>query len=231
MLDWRYEVMDMSLSEMLDVKERNEDYTNNIFSSTSLKENIITFKMISKTLSAAGAKVEELEEQDFLNHRVFVSAQRELIRLMAEMAKDFKPGASEVILYQTGHISKFFGVSQTTISNWVMQNRFEGIVRTEAGKHVEIPSNTLFTYPNGKQVYVREIVERYEERMRKIREEENAEEESNFLEYRLREYEDRYGSIDKLEQEIESGIRPASDGGLDLDVWRYLVKRRAVLLV
>lgn len=38
--------MDMSLTDVLEVQERQQDYAKNIFSSPKLKENIITYNML-----------------------------------------------------------------------------------------------------------------------------------------------------------------------------------------
>lgn len=221
--------MNMSLIEILDVKERNEDYAHNIFSSKSLKENIITYKLLSNLVRKAGFRVPDVDEVTLVTDQsMFEKAQRELVEsltLIAAAAVEAEP----ITRYSTGQIARFFGVSQTTISNWISQGRFEGVVRAESGKHVEIPSDTAFTYPSGKTVLVKDMAERFQERQQLAAEQLDAESEAKFIERKIKQFEDKYGTLDKLRQEIEDGARSAADGGLDLDVWNYLAQRRVAL--
>lgn len=217
----------MSLAEILDVKERKEEYARIFFSPDKLKENLIMFKLISNLVRKTGGSLSEIDEISLLDASVFEHAQQELIDSLASVASIATVEAEPILQYSTGQIARFFGVSQTTISNWIAQDRFEGVVRPDIGKHVEIPSDTIFKYPSGRLVCVKEVVDKYEAKEKRLAA--NTETESDFIERKIKGYEEKYGAIELLREQLEKGVRNAGDGGLDLDVWEYLMQRRDAL--
>ncbi|THF84133.1 hypothetical protein [Cohnella fermenti] len=80
-----------------------------------------------------------------------------------------------------------------TIVTWgIGMGRFKDIERIP-GKHVELPGDTEFTYPNGKIVTIQEAADEFEEGMRLARGEELAEPEDLFL--RIASHNTRTGEI------------------------------------
>jgi hypothetical protein len=64
--------------------------------------------------------------------------------------------------YSTGQLAKYFGVSITTINNWIAAGRFLGVERPERNKQVRVSENTLWVSPAGEKIPVRDIVDSYE---------------------------------------------------------------------
>lgn len=221
--------MDMSLTEKLEVTERVDDFARIMFSSEKLRENVIVFKMISSLVRKAGADFEEVNEMRLMDKSTFQLLQNQLVQSLATIAttETLKPELLET--YSTGQIAKYFGVSQTTISKWIAQGRFEGVSRDEPGRHVEITSDTYFNYPSKKRVQVRDVVVRYKERERQF--ENNTESEMDFVIRNIGVYEDKYGSLDVLREKIQSGALKSAEASMDLDVWAYFLQRRDKLIV
>jgi transposase len=63
--------------------------------------------------------------------------------------------------YSTGQLAKFFGVSITTVNNWIAAGRFIGVERSKKNKHARISEHTLWVSPTEEKIPVREIVETY----------------------------------------------------------------------
>lgn len=217
--------MEMSVSEMLELQERRLEYVKNIFSSEKVRENIIVYKLLHRAAVAAGLDLREPAEETLLDSNTFMFYQSELLSALNEI--DWKRPRREIRSYATGDLSKFFGVSHTTINKWITAGRFKNVVRVP-GKHVEVSGDTEFTYPsNAKVVTVQEAADRFEERQRIAMQEVIEEPEEVFVAKRIAQYEEKYGSIESLEEAVDSGN---TDGDLDLDVWRYLLRRRLLLV-
>lgn len=74
-----------------------------------------------------------------------------------------------VIHYTTGEISKFFGVSITTIHNWIEEGRLTGVDKYERNKQVRIASNAVWKAQNGTEYTISEIVRMYNEEQDKLK--------------------------------------------------------------
>lgn len=66
------------------------------------------------------------------------------------------------VIYTTGEISKYFGVSITSVNNWIKDGRFVGIQKKELYKQARIPGNALFKLNNGEMVEVQEVIKDWE---------------------------------------------------------------------
>jgi hypothetical protein len=127
-------------------------------------------------------------------------------------------------LYTTGQLSKFFGVSITSINNWINEDRFIGIQRTLRNKQVRIPENATWRSPNGELISVKEIVEMWnKENSKQVGI--NRNEEMTALQNEINFFEKKYGGpyekTLKLKEQInESELQ-------DKEEWEYLLKRIA----
>lgn len=63
--------------------------------------------------------------------------------------------------YSTGELSEFFGVSVTTINNWISEGRFEGVKRDVPHQRIFITKDTIFSAPTGLSYPVRNVIEAY----------------------------------------------------------------------
>ena len=70
--------------------------------------------------------------------------------------------AESVRQYSTREIARYFGVSITTINNWIAEDRFVGIQKSGPRKHARIPESALWRTSTGEGIPVQEIIQAYE---------------------------------------------------------------------
>lgn len=125
-------------------------------------------------------------------------------------------------LYTTGQLSKFFGVSITSINNWINENRFIGIQRSSRNKQLRISEKAMWRSLNGELIAVKEIVGMWDQEHAKHLNM-NSDEEKIALKNEIKFFEDKYGgsydkTLMKKEQMNEFELR-------DKEEWEYLLKR------
>ena len=98
-----------------------------------------------------------MDESIFADKSSFKDALTEIIKVMVEVQ-----GMADVKMYTTGQLSKFFGVSVTSINNWIEQGRFIGVKRESKNKQARISDITLWRSDTNGLIPVRAIVEIYE---------------------------------------------------------------------
>lgn len=64
-------------------------------------------------------------------------------------------------LYSTGELAKIFGMSITTIHNWIEAGRFIGVEKRTRNKQVRLSESTLWTSPAGARVSIKEVAHIY----------------------------------------------------------------------
>ncbi|MCF2941701.1 hypothetical protein L1N85_25550 [Paenibacillus alkaliterrae] len=108
----------MSLTDVLEVQDRQQDYAKNIFSSSNLKENIITYNMIKDALLLIDMPVIELTDEQFMDEEYFSHAQRVLVKTLAgiRLVRVIRKPA-DVKSYPTSEIARMLGVSHQTASS------------------------------------------------------------------------------------------------------------------
>lgn len=221
--------MNMAITDILEVRERQETYASNIFSSHQLRENIITYKMLCDAVEASGMLIHRLSDDEFLDHEKFAAAQREIVYSLTQVQRSSQTESLRAKHYPTREVARMLGVSHQTISRWIAQGRFAGVTRPEPGKHVDIPANAILEYPSGETVRISEAAKSYQARMQAAAETE-AEDELRFITGKISAYEEKYGPIEQFKQKRDSGELVTSDEDIDLDVWTYLLKRKQELL-
>ncbi|MEX1029130.1 MAG: hypothetical protein WDZ91_03675 [Paenibacillaceae bacterium] len=77
--------------------------------------------------------------------------------IVASVAQEEEVGKT----YTTGQLARFFGVSITSINKWISTGRLVGVERLSRNKQARISENTIWLAPNGEQVLVRDVVERF----------------------------------------------------------------------
>lgn len=70
--------------------------------------------------------------------------------------------AEPVEEYTTSEVAKYFGVSTTTVNNWLAVNRFVGVNRSAPFKHARIPANTWWISATGKRIRLSDVIEMFE---------------------------------------------------------------------
>jgi len=124
--------------------------------------------------------------------------------------------------YTTGQLSKYFGVSITTINNWVKEGRFIGLQRKARNKQIRIPESAIWRSNNGELISVKSIIEMWEKE-NAVRFNCSNEEEKAAIDAELLLLEKKYGgpyeeTLKKKEQITEAEQR-------DKIEWEYLLKR------
>jgi transposase len=192
--------------------ESSQDY----FSGTQGK---LLFKIISNYLENTTELRDELKninESIFSDKYKMQTYSKIMIEYMADVA--MKPKSN--ITYTTGQLARIFGVSITTINNWIREGRFVGVESKEKNKQSRISENTLWESSNGEQILIKEITELY----KKLSiESVSKEEEQKILKDEIEFFENKYNGNynetllnkkDKTEEEL-----------LDESEWKYLLKR------
>jgi excisionase family DNA binding protein len=221
--------MNMAITDILEVQERQETYASNIFSSRQLRENIITYKMLCDAVEASGIVIHRLSDNEFLDPEKFMIAQQNIVYLLTQVQCSSQAELSRSKHYPTREVARMLGVSHQTISRWIAQGRFAGVTRPEPGKHVDIPATAILEYPSGEVVRISEAAKSYQVRMQAAAETE-SEDELRFITDKLSAYEEKYGPIEHFRHKSDSGKLITSDEDIDLDVWTYLLKRKQELL-
>jgi|GEM_PF-1974792 len=85
---------------------------------------------------------------------------QELLDLAFRYATEFE----QPLYYTTGQIGTYFGVSTTTIHNWLRERRisYQGMDEKPSFKQARIPDIAIYKSPNGKPTMIREIVQERE---------------------------------------------------------------------
>lgn len=87
----------------------------------------------------------------------------EMVELL-DSAFQYATNADKPSFYTTGQVSTYFGVSVTTVNNWLREKRisYQGMEQKPSFKQARIPDTAVYRTLNGKQTILREIVQEYE---------------------------------------------------------------------
>lgn len=188
------------------------------------KMSAIVLKVLTRTaeflpVSVSGyTKLSKLPEHVLSDRALTKKALVEVLRTLGESLNEMENER----LYTTGELAKYFGVSITTINNWIKENRFEGFQRSSENQQARIPGDTLWRARTGKTYAVQEIVNEYEEENTINAEKFN---EQDFLKREIAAFEQKYhGSLDDTLAQKSLGSLTAQEES-DLSLWRYLARR------
>lgn len=197
-------------------KEMALESSENYFNGTNGK---LLFKILSNYLantSDLGNTLKDLDESVFNNDEQFKEYSKIIISYMADIASKTYPSRN----YTTGQLSTLFGVSITTINNWIREGRFIGYTSKGKKKQARINENVFWLSPIGELLSIKDIAEMYViQNSGNITEEE----EHTILLSEIKFFEDKYqGSyqetLEKIAHKSEVEERDASE-------WRYLLYR------
>lgn len=197
-------------------KEIAIESSQNYFSGTQGK---LLFKIISNYLentSELRDKLKDINESIFSDEYKMQTYSKIIIEYMADVA--MKPKSN--ITYTTGQLARIFGVSITTINNWIREGRFVGVESKEKNKQSRISENTLWESSNGEQILIKEITELYEKH--KV-ENVSKEEEQKILKDEIEFFENKYNG--KYNETLLNKKDKTEEELLDESEWKYLLKR------
>ena len=202
----------LSVLEKQIAVENTKDY----FSSTNGK---ILFKVLSNYLATTTdlkSQLQELDDNIFNNEQELIKYGEVMIKYIASVAMENK----ELITYTTGELSKYFGVSITTINNWIKEERFIGLIQKEKFKQSRINENILWKSSNGELISIKEIVKMYEEQNIK---ELSKKEEIEIIMSEIKYFEDKYNG--NYENTLKEKADKNYEEQRDESEWRYLLNR------
>lgn len=183
---------------------------------------LLFFKMLANYVDKTSAnklQYSQLNEGNLKDKQSLVSYVEDVLKFMSNIAAEeatFSP------TYTTGQLAQYFGVSITTINNWIKEGRFVGVEREETNKQVRISANTLWRARTGQLYSVSQIIEDYEKENADLPEEQD---EKVFLINQLAGYEQKYGGSfqEFLGSRNEETLTAEEES--DLEAWKYFMKR------
>lgn len=209
--------------------KRKDRLTERIFQDQS--ESLLFFKVLVNFLDKTNVNklnFSQLQESILEDDKKVQSYLNDILEYMANIAaeeSDFAPS------YTTGQLARYFGVSITTINNWINEGRFIGIKRDETNKQIRIPANTMFKARNGKQSPVSKYVEFYEIEQAESGENLYDTNEPLFIINQLTMYEEKYkGEFTKtLGKKSLDEMTP--EERTDMSAWKYFLRRQEIINV
>jgi len=184
-------------------------------------EGSLYYKIISNFIAKAyPAKQISFDESVLKNRKAMVNNLSEMLEYMIIVAAEACPSK----IYTTGQLAKYFGVSITSINNWVNEDRFIGVQRATRNKQIRIPENAMWRSSSGELISVKEIVETWEKHYsetQKITEKE----ENKILKDEIGFFENKYGGA--LETTLKVKEEKSNNELQDQQEWEYLLQRLA----
>ncbi|MFC5471565.1 hypothetical protein ACFPPD_23085 [Cohnella suwonensis] len=130
-------------------------------------------------------------------------------------------------MYTTGQIATYFGVSTTTINNWLRDKRivYPGLDDKQSYKQARIPDTATYKSTNGKETVLREVIQEYEHQ-KALEPEYDEVDRMKSLVQALLTFEAKYGG--KYEEVSARLGDPQSSAdwkwARDADEWSYVIK-------
>lgn len=147
-----------------------------------------------------------------------------------QLAFKYATETEKPLFYTTGQMAAYFGVSITTINNWLRDKRIDypGLEDKHSYKQARIPDSAIYRATNGKETVVREIIQEYEHQ-KALEPVYDEVERVKSLVQTLVAFETKYGG--KYEEVVKRlGDPNVSDDwrwARDADEWRYVMKEIA----
>lgn len=203
---------------MLTTIEKEMAISNSVEYFTDTKGRLL-FKLMSEYLSnnTELRKIfKSIDDDIFKDYNRFKESAETMIKFLTENA-DKEAGRK----YTSGQLSNYFGVSITTIHNWIKEGRFKGINKGEANKQIRIFDSTYWESSNGDLLKVKDIVDAWEKSKEESRV--SDEEEIKILKAEINAFEKKYGG--RYEDTLKLKKNKTYDESKDEDEWVYYLRR------
>ncbi|WP_158701654.1 helix-turn-helix domain-containing protein [Lentibacillus sp. Marseille-P4043] len=209
--------------ELHEFNRQKDSIADSLLKQVHGNSNILLFKVLVNYLektNISGLRLDNLDESIFKDSKELKERFAQILEHMATIAAEETEHSPT---YTTGQLAKFFGVSITTINNWINKGRFIGVERKERNKQARISANTKYKAPSGEIMFVKDVVEMYNEAENDGNL--NNSNELEFLVTQLAMYEGKYGGeYDKtLGNKPFSGMTPEEQ--TDAAAWRYFLEQ------
>lgn len=197
--------------------EKTEKITERIFENK--KESVLFFKVLVNYLEKTNVnnlQINQLSDRDLENPEKMKDFFSMSLHIMADIAAEESEFAPT---YTTGQLAKYFGVSITTINNWINNGRFKGVNKT--GKHAQarISANAIWISKTGKMYPISEIVNDWEEAQAANGENKFETNEIEFLVEQMALYEGKYGG--NFENTLGKVKKLSPEEETDATTWSY----------
>jgi len=165
-------------------------------------------------------------ENHNINSEQLADAFAPLLQLVFECAAE----TDSPLLYTTGQIAAIFGVSTTTVNNWLRDKRivYSGADDRPSFKQSRIPDTAIYRSTNGKETLLREVIQEYEYKKAKEPPYDEVERVKNLVQTLIL-FESKYGG--KYEEAVTRLGDPQSSEDWtwtrDADEWRYVMREIA----
>lgn len=137
-----------------------------------------------------------------------------------------------MIFLTIGQLAKYFGVSITTINNWISDGRFLGVERTKTNKQARISANTIWISRTGKQYPVSQIIKDWEEEQEELGTNNLKDNnEALFLINQLSLYETKYGGEFEKTLRLKKEDELTSEESTDASAWKCFIERQKAINV
>ncbi len=183
-------------------------------------EGLLYYKIFANFITKSYPAKKLQFEDSAISNKTMISNLSEMLKYLVTIATE---EASQK-LYTTGQLSKFFGVSITSINNWINEDRFIGIQRSNRNKQARIPENTMWRSNTGELIPVKEIFEMWEmEHSNRLNM--TQDQEKIAIQNEIKFFEDKYGGLYENTLKLKQQI---TDSELqDKKEWEYLLRRIA----
>ncbi|WP_340400308.1 hypothetical protein [Paenibacillus sp. FSL H8-0079] len=226
--------MDMGITrvEKNIFSQNTDEIASELVQSLSNTDNsILLFKVLALAVKNNAEFVRSLDESIFEDADIFREKYVTLLKHALSQAVDVPtgninsdaPSTVAIKSYTPKELSTFFGVSITTIFNWIDQGRFMGIQRAGSNKHNLIPDDTTYVYGSGKRTTIKDIVNMWKK--------EEAEHQSTIevsdLDYHTGQialYEDKYKG--EFERTLGTKLNLTPEEETDAQVWKHHLGRQ-----
>ena len=160
------------------------------------------------TVKGAEQYTREWKEEDLFNKEMLVEYAFKLFQhISEESSRDNTP------TFSTTEVAKYIGVSPQTINTWLREGKISGVEK-EGKKWSKIPEDAEVIFSNGKQVSIATLKANWE-----AENEEPEVDEITYLEYSIKELEDKYGGRPFEEVFGDKTIKELTQEDTDASVW------------
>lgn len=148
----------------------------------------------------------------------------EILSYMAEVAAVDEESYK---YYTTGELSTYFGVSITTINNWVNEGRFVGVGRRKPHEQLKVSGDVKWKSRSGEVFNVSEIVKGWEDDQKSMGTNLYDFDEKAFLEKRISLYEQKYDGTYELT--LGSKEKLLAEEHTDAEAWNYYRRKLGIV--
>ncbi len=198
--------------------QRSEDLASILVNN---EEGALYYKIFANYITKSyPMKHPQFDESVLRNNTEMINSLSELLKHMVIVATE----NNSLIRYTTGELSKFFGVSITSINNWINEGRFIGIQRSTRNKQTRIPEDVMWRSSNGELILIKDVVEMWNtEHSNRIKL--NKDDELTALRNEINFFEKKYaGSYEKT---LKLKVQLTESEHQDKKEWEYLLQRIA----